>query len=421
MRLGIAILVGFAIGLTAISVRGDGADGRLLVTFDNSGAGVLSGSVRAPYRARKRYEISPSTRRVASAVAKDYALEEVDHWPIQSLGIYCVVFRIPPGTSSNEIISQLRKDVRVDSAQPMQEFEASTNVPESYNDTFAHLQRALDVLQVSAAHRLSSGKGVRVAIIDSGVDAGHEDLVGRLRDIKDFTDASKPPDNRHGTAIASIIAANANNALGIVGVAPDASIDVNVACWAGSDGGSARCNSFTLAKAVDSLVPDPPDVLNLSLSGPHDPLLARLLNKLADRNVIIVAAESDDDKSPFPADLPGVVSVRPAEAMMGPAQEDHVYAPGEQIMVAAPGDRYELSSGSSLSAAHVSGSIALLLARHPNLESTEVRRLLNASQKTLASGSTTIDSCRLLELADAMPECGDAVARLGSEHDLHAQ
>lgn len=421
MRLLIAVLAGCAMGLAATTVRGDEVDGRLLVTFDNSGAGPASGSVRAPYRARKRYEIALSTRRTASAVAREYALVELEHWPIRSLGVYCVVYRVPAGSSREDLIDRLSRDGRVESAQPMQAFETGARAPGAYNDTYAHLQRGLDLLQVSAAHRNASGKGVRVAIVDSGVDTRHEDLAGRLRDVRDFTAPPQRPDRQHGTAIASIIGANANNALGIVGVAPEATLDVYVACWATAGGGPASCNSFTLAKAIDALLADPPDILNLSLTGPHDPLLARLLTALEELDVVIVAADSERDDAPFPANLPGVLGVRAAEILPGHLDREHVYAPGEQIMVAAPGNHYEFSSGSSLSAAHVSGAIALLLSRRPALTPAEVRHLLAKSQKTVTSGLTTIDSCRLLELADRTASCRDSVARLGSEHDLHAQ
>ena len=419
-RLAITMVVVLSAAVVATSARGAEEDGHLLVTYDNSEASGPSGMVRAPYRARKRYDVAPATRRLANAVAKEYALEEVERWPIRSLGIYCVVYRIPAGTSRDEIIDRLSRDVRVESAQPMLEFETGSRLPDAYNDTYAHLQRGLDLLQVPAAHRLSSGKGVRVAIVDGAVDADHEDLAGRLRAVRNFTAASQTPERRHGTAIASVIAANANNALGIVGIAPGATIDVYVACWAATGGASARCNSFTLAKAIDSLLEDPPDILNLSLAGPRDPLLARLLAKLEDQNVVIVAADNEGRETPFPASVPGVIGVRSAELPPDETDDGHVYAPGEQIMVAAPGNRYELSSGSSLSAAHVSGAIALLLSLHPHLAAAEVRQLLSASQKTVASGFTTIDSCRLLELADHASECGDAVARIESEHDLQA-
>jgi subtilisin family serine protease len=103
-----------------------------------------------------------------------------------------------------------------------------------------------------------------------------------------------------------------------------------------------------------------PQVLNLSLVGPRDPLLERLLLKAHDESVVLVAARPADRTAAnaFPAMMDQVIDVG-SSASETPKAGLSLYAPGEQIIVALPGDAYDFRSGSSLAAAHVSGIVAL--------------------------------------------------------------
>src|SRR5690606_15521474 len=135
-------------------------------------------------------------------------------------------------------------------------------------------------------------------------------------------------------------------ARGMVGIAPDSKMELYVACWAEQGVFGAVCDSFTLAKALDTLLDDPADILNMSLVGPYDPLLARLLKELERSGVIIVAAQPSQERKAngFPASFGGVIGVDSSDGR--PAGSRHistassppqgVYAPGEQIMVAVP-------------------------------------------------------------------------------------
>ncbi len=95
----------------------------------------------------------------------------------------------------------------------------------------------------------------------------------------------------HGTAIAGIIASAVNNREGIIGVAPDVSIAALRACWAVVDDGlAAQCSSFSLAQALEVALGLQPNVINLSLAGPDDPLLSRLLDRAIERGIVVVTA-----------------------------------------------------------------------------------------------------------------------------------
>ena len=388
------------------------AERDILVTFDNQGARMHSTGMSAPYRNRKRYSIAAAARRSADEVRDEYALIEVDHWPIRSLSIYCFVYRVPSGEDREALIDRLKSDARIESVQALQKFETGTSANVNYDDTYANLQHGLNILNVSAAHRISQGQGVRVAIIDSDVDSKHEDLKGRLSKIEVFANSNSGTDAEHGTAVASVIGANANNAKGIVGIAPKARLEVFVSCWSDGATDKAICDSFTLAKALDTLLEEPPDILNMSLTGPFDPLLARLLDEVQDAGVVMVAARptvvSSDNH--FPASLEAVISVgnserRPQGSGGSSQQSQDIYAPGQQIMVAVPNNSYDFRSGSSLAAAHVSGAVALLLAVSPDLSFSSVLAFLRESQYAGPTGAVSINACIVLQLADPARTC----------------
>lgn len=305
---------------------------------------------------------------------------------------------------------RLQSDERIESVQALQQFETGTSESPKYNDKYVGLQHGLNQLGIAAAHDYSRGKGIRIAVIDSNADTRHEDLSGRIKKRSVFTDTDQKRDDSHGTAVTSVIGAVANNKLGIVGVAPAADIELLVSCWAEVDESNAICDTFTLAKALDQLIASPPDVLNLSLTGPNDPLLARLLDAVIEKGVIVVAADSGTGyaDSSFPAMLDGVIAVRStgSGASLEPANDgEMVLAPGEKIMVALPDDNYDFRSGSSLAAAHVSGVIALLLAESPEQNIASIERLLHESQKMNLANAESVDACMVLHLAGGRTEC----------------
>src|SRR4029079_15204987 len=161
---------------------------------------------------------------------------------------------------------------------------------------------------------------------------------------------------QHGTAVAGIIAAKADNRVGIAGVAPGARLLGLRACW--QHGPSATCDTLSLAKALYFAVENHPDVINLSLSGPDARLLHEILNIAYARGIAVVAAF--DPKLPgggFPASLPGVIGV--SDTPVAGTRNDVYAAPGRDIPTTQPGGRWFLVNGSSFAAAHVSGLLAL--------------------------------------------------------------
>ncbi len=368
---------------------------QILVTFAPKPGRRLqrAGTSRQLYGRAGSYRTSPRTSRLAARLARDYGLQQVAEWPIPLLDVHCVVYELPPDGEVEATLGRLAADPRVDSAQPMQLFEVLAT---AYDDPYLHLQHSIDSLQVDAAHRWALGRGVRVAVVDSGVDVEHPDLEGRIWLAENFTGRRSPgfTADVHGTAVAGIIASTAGNGIGIVGVAPDVKILALKACWEETGTARAHCDSFTLAQAISVAAERGADVLNLSLAGPADPLLERLLRAAMARGLVVVAA------SPGPAAAGGF-----------PSDVDGV------LLVAAAGPRggYDFLSGSSFAAAHVSGITALLLERRPRLDARSLRSLL---ADDVPVGSTLSPARKLGEAAGGGPALVNAcraLARLVGE------
>jgi subtilisin family serine protease len=250
-------------------------------------------------------------------------------------------------------------------------------------------------MAISEAHAFSRGGGVRIAIIDTGADVAHPDLRPHAAKSRNFVDADLAEfrADTHGTAVAGIIGAVPNNGVGIVGIAPDVELLVYKACWRQKPTGPAAvCNTFTLAQALSAAIEARADIINLSLGGPSDPLLTRLVRLgLADGAIVVGAMPRDGVRRGFPVEIEGVIAADMAEA--GRTTPDVVRVPGRDVLSLAPEGHYDFFSGSSLAAAEVSGLIALLKAERPRLTSREAVTLLNQSA---AGGAAGPNACAAL-------------------------
>ena len=384
----------------------------------------------------------PVARRHVLEVAAAHSLYVYQAWTMRSLDRLCVVYGLSPGVSVERTVRRVAADPRVESAQLVQSFrvlgpraQGQSELASAGGDPYAELQRASAEMRSDLAHRWATGIGVTVAVVDTGVDVGHPDLAGRIVKVANFVERGERSFTRdvHGTAVAGVVAAVAGNGIGIAGVAPEARLLAMKACWPLAEGSAdAACDSYTLAQAVDTALAEGADVLNLSLTGPQDALLARLLATADDSGVAVVAAvdEARGDLG-FPASLPTVIAVRaatqPGSAELTDAASSRaglVSAPGTDVLSTVPGGGYDFFSGSSMAAAHVAGVVALLLERQPEMRPDELARRLTDSAGGGASGgeagdvraSAVVDACeavaRLLEIPGGCPPlAGDRRAR----------
>ena len=373
------------------------ADSFIIVAVENAPAAYVARAGATPrgYDAVAEYGPSVGARRAMRAVEREYGLREVNAWPIEPLHIHCAVLEIPAGADRSALLASLSKDRRIKLTQPLQTFATRT---EGYNDPYVSLQRGFQAMDVADAHPWSRGEGVRVAIIDTGVDIGHQDLRGSIAAAANFVDANDAQfrRDRHGTEMAGVIAAVANNHEGIVGIAPAARLYTYKACWqTRSDADAAHCNSFTLARALAAAFDAHAQVINLSLAGPDDPLLRDLIREGLRRGVLFVGAAPDAaGAGDGLMHQPGIIEVASAET--GPAVAGVLYAPGQEILTLLPGGHYDFASGASIATAQVSGVVALMLAKNPGLSAAATYRLLNdtgSSLKASEGAVKVVDAC----------------------------
>ncbi|RZJ09998.1 MAG: serine protease [Rubrivivax sp.] len=321
-----------------------------------------------------------SRQQVAGDLARRHGLEVRSEWPMPLAGVDCFVMRLPEGDrrSTADVANVVAEDRRVAWAQPVGVYEAEA----SRQEPLYAAQPAAKQWHLAELHQLATGRGVRVAVIDSGVEANHPDLAGQIVHSQNFVDDRPPPAEGHGTAVAGIIAARADNGAGIAGVAPQARLLALRACW---QAGPAQtlCSSLSLAKALYAAVQHGAHIINMSLGGPDDRLLGLLLDQAQARGATIVAA-LPGKAGQFPANHPGVIVVGNAPPLPAGA----VLAPGRDIPSTAPGGGWTVVTGSSFSAAHAAGLLALVR----ELDS----RGLPAAKILVTAAQGRIDSCATL-------------------------
>lgn len=401
-----ALLLGWLAGCSTVHVEHDArlafagaADQYVVVTVHNRQAmAPRAGSTLRDYDAGATYNVSPAARQELRALASAHHLLEVDGWPIPALGVHCAVFKLPSDVAPAEALRQLSRDRRVESVQPLNSF----NTMSTSNDPYRGLQRNLDAMQIEQAHALSRGEKTRIAVIDTGIDATHPDLAGRVVLQRNLVDAALSPAEKHGTAVAGVIAALDNNREGIVGVAPAASLLGLKACWPQSaDSATSVCNTFTLAKALALAVEEHSDIVNLSLAGPADPLLQRLVDYGAKRGVIYVGALPSGAPG-FPCNVANVICVGSAGH---PDPTPQLFAPGSEVLTLLPEGRYDFLSGSSFAAASVSATIALLRSKDKDLTADLARKLLSTTATTLSDSAPSINACAALTKLLGQGDC----------------
>lgn len=343
------------------------------------------GSPRADYRRMAGYAGGAQAQALADALAQEYHLAPRAAWTIAPLNLRCMLFALAPDADAAALLQRLQADSRVQLAQPLQEFETLSSPSATYNDPYYQLQTSFQQLDAAALQQLSTGARVKIALIDTGVDASHPDLQGQIERQRDYVSGGgalgRSAPERHGTEVAGLIAARANNHQGIVGLAPGVQLMSYRACWSvaeGERGGSARCNSFTLAQALGAAIADGADIINLSLGGPSDPLLSKLAGHAMARGALMVAAAPPARLGRgFPSELPGVLVVANSGEL--PSGSDWLAAPGRAVLSTVPGGRYDMDSGSSLAAAQASGVLALLRSAAPQVSGSHLTQALRRS------------------------------------------
>ncbi len=346
-------------------------------------------------------------RRIADGIARQYGLRVVDEWPMPALGVHCFVMEAAGDASVAKVVERLSLDARVESVQSMHLFHVL-----SHNDPLYPLQPTAALWHLAEIHKITQGRQVRVAEIDTGVEIDHPDLRGGVMLARNFVDDRPDVAEMHGTAVAGIIAARADEGVGIVGVAPESKLLALRACWeTPGRGATAICSSFTLAKALQFALDEKAQVINLSLGGPRDALVGRLLDIAMARGVTVVgAADPEVRGGGFPASHRGVLAVAAQDDPDSSAAP--LRGPGRDIPTTIVGHKWGFVSGSSFAAAHVSGLVALLRELAPGAPLQQIRdALAPASVSGVANDHRgVVDACAAVTRIGGTCACACAVA-----------
>ncbi len=315
------------------------------------------------------------------------------------------------------------QDYEIIAAYPNYIYETTS---ETLNDPYYTKQAVFKVVKPEKTWELSKGKGVVVAVIDTGVDYKHQDLAaniwansdeiasngidddnnGYVDDIHgwDFIEEAgyncswgedcigednDPMDySGHGTHVSGIIAATQNNKIGISGIAPEALIMPLRAAYATSPN-SASLKTSDILKAIRYAIVNKADVINMSFAGYELGVLEEILDLADDVGIVLVAAAGNNssDSRVYPAALPKVLAVT---AMEYDGEESYyanygswidIAAPGSRILSTTPNNSYDIKQGTSMAAPLVSGLAALILGRNQirRLSSNEVKKLILAN------------------------------------------
>ena len=341
-------------------------------------------------------------RRVAAQIARENELELLDSWPMPLIGVDCFVMRVPDGKAIDAVIARISRNHLVAWLQPLNTYE-TLGASNSADPLYA-AQPAASEWHLADLHTVATGRGVTIAVIDSKIETSHPDLQGQFASSRDFLADRKGGAESHGTGVAGVIAAKSGNGIGISGIAPDARLLALRACFEHPRGNStaSTCDSLSLARALQFALEHGADVINLSLSGPPDRLLASLIGVGLDRDVSVVAAfDPSRAGGGFPASVPGVIPVAEESLRSVPAA---VYrAPGRDVPTTQPGGRWYLVNGSSFAAAHISGLVALL---------REERGATAASRALARTSSGVVDACATLLRTRRNCDCSCALAQV---------
>ena len=361
----------------------------------------------------------------AASLARRFRLTQLDSFDIPGANTRLIRFRINSGQPAPAVVRAIQADRSVVTVVLNYVMLLSGEPP--VPAVAAPLEQyALAKMQLPQAHVLAQGGDVLVAIIDGGVDVSHPELQGVIADIFDAVETGVQA-HPHGTAIAGAIAAQAR----LKGTAPAARILAAQAFDRGQD--RMEGNGYVVAKSVYWAADRGARVINMSFAGPRDPSIEQSLRYARQKGVILVAAAGN--KGPlsvplFPAANPDVIAVTATDFNDKVFQQANrgkhiaVAAPGVELFLPGLNGTYQEISGTSFAAAEVSGTIALLVERKPDLTHNDARRILMSTARDLGPpgidahfGAGLVDAYRALMSIAPAAVAGSSTTGIAAERN----
>lgn len=304
---------------------------------------------------------------------------------ISSLG-YDII-KLQRNQKMEDVIKAYKKLPNVETVTPSFPFQKlETNDPKS--SSMYHLSQ----LRINEALKLAGNHQVIVAVIDTGLDKSHPELKNQLLpDYNAVSPLKRGLADMHGTHVAGIIAAEANNGIGGMGINPNAKIlpiDVFSREWGAYD--------YAIAEGIMHAIEKKANVINMSLGGYFpSPIIEDAVKKAIEAGIVVVAAAGNtgSKEKSYPASFSGVISVGATNdkkelaefSTYGPSVD--IVAPGEDVYAPVfnvdKHSSFMKASGTSMASPVVAGVASLLLSKHPNLTPYQVKYILEKTAKDL--------------------------------------
>jgi subtilisin family serine protease len=361
------------------------------------------------------FHVGPNvSRQAVDATAKRLGLTVVGVQTSGLTGGTLYHFGLPPGRRVADVVRSLESE-RVGIASPNYVYRI---VQDTASDTQSAAgspdQYTVEKLRLAEVHKTTTGREVLVAVIDSKIDADHPDLAGAI--VEHYDAVGRPEQaHSHGTGMAGAIASHRK----LLGIAPGARI-LAVHAFSTSTRQSPEATTRQIIAGIEWAMSKGARIINMSFAGPYDPMIQLAMRNAAAKGVVLIAASGNmGAKSPplYPAADPHVIAVTATDetdrlfpqAVRGPHLA--VAAPGVDVAVPAPGNTYQLTTGTSVAAAHVSGVAALLLERHPSVDARTVLEVLTSTARNLnPNGRDDLYGWGLIDPTAALQELDSRIA-----------
>lgn len=385
----------FALAILALTGCGRGTSGAGLIT-----AAVPSTQRASSAQGAKAASQTPSVTVVRAQAAaptasnlqpvadelivkfKDQARDLPGATRLRDLGLSgAAIYKVQGGAYALQSAEAWEEAEDIDYIEPNYLYEA-VRTP---NDAQFSASWGVEAINAPSIWAFTTGVGVKVAVLDTGVDPRHPDLAGRVLPGVDLVnnDQDASDDHGHGTHVAGSVAAVANNGLDVAGVAPGASIIPVKVLNANGQGTNADIANGILEAAKLGA-----KIINLSLGGrDNSETIRRAIASVQERGVIVIAAAGNSGVSTpfFPAANEGVIGVAAVDSRrQKPSFSNYgdyidIAAPGVDIGSTKMGGGVTKMSGTSMASPHVAGACALLVGRFPNLKTGHLTRLMQKS------------------------------------------
>jgi subtilisin family serine protease len=356
------------------------------------------------------------SRQAVDDVARRLGLSTVDAQPSALTGGTLFRFRVADGRQVPDAVRALEAQ-NLGTAQPNYVFTAQQDAATLAARTKGAEpgQYVVDKLHLGDVHRVATGNNVLVAVVDSQIDNNHPDLAGAIVDQFDAVGHADKP-HSHGTGMTGAIAAHRR----LMGIAPGAKI-LAIHAFSSDAAESPQATTQHILAGMEWAIKRGARVINMSFAGPYDPMLQVAMKNARARGVVLIAAAGNAGPSSpplYPAADPNVIAVTAtdandqvfAQANRGP--QVALAAPGVDILEPAPNAGYQLTTGTSVAAAHVSGVAALLIERDPSISVATVEEILTSSARALApKGRDDQFGWGLVDPTQALLELDAKVAR----------